>query len=190
MESQIHYFLNNNKVPKRIDEAKSFARFARELAQIEVRYASLPSSSKDEMETAFAFIEMYEGNERLLRMEIEELHYNPSEKDLVTRCETLELDSGTGVHIPVPGLIRANEIMLSPLAEEVSNPKKEAIAYLLHQVVFNCGGFTSWIVKEQIMRAMPENWQDIWRDRWNFRILVFGEDTYWRANDPSDPVLP
>ena len=188
MASVIYHFLNNKKMPERIRKAKKFERFARDLTQIEVLYAPLHLPASDEQEITHASVELFEGEELLLRMEVEDLQLNPNEQELVARCETLEMDDGEGIHVHVPGLLRANEFILSPQAEVLLNPKKEAIAYLLHQAIFN-GYFTTLIVNEQIMRRMSVSWQEVWRDYCFERTLQVGEDTYWRANDPSEPVL-
>ena len=188
MGSAIYHFLNDQKIPERIQEAKKFERFARDLSQIEVRYAPLHlKANTDEQEIAHAVVELFELGDLLLRLEIEELHLNPKEQELVALCERME-GEGKERYISVPGLLRANEFILSPLAEAVPNPAKVAIASLLHETIFN-GYFYSLIVNERKMKAMSESWQEVWRDFCFFRTLRFGEDTYWRANDPSDPIL-
>lgn len=188
MASAIYDFLSDEQMQERIREAKKFKRFARDLSQIEVRYAPLHLPlNTDEQEIAHAVVEMYEGADLLLHLEIEELRLNPNEQELVACCESMEGEGEEG-SISVPGLLRANEFILSSSAETVSIPKMEAISYLLRRVIFD-GYYNSLIVKEQKMRAIKESWQEVWRNTCFYRTLRYGEETYWRANDPGDPIL-
>ena len=188
MASAIYHFLNDEQIPERIQEAKRFERFARDLSQVDVRYAPLLTSNSGEQVISQAVVELSEQGDLLLRLEIEELHLNHNEKELVARCETFDFGDGVERHFHVSGLLRANEFILTPRAETVSPEKKVAIASLLHEVIFN-GYFYSLIVKEGKMSAMSEEWQEVWKDFCFHYTVIFGEDTYWRANDPSDPIL-
>ncbi|HEU4963780.1 MAG TPA: hypothetical protein VFV52_08005 [Bacilli bacterium] len=174
------HFVKDDWVELEIREAKEVKPYEKYIRDFSVHITELESKGERVWKAA---VQILEKNESIMFIEIEDLYLNEQETELVKVCETSE----EGRRRRVPGLIRANRFELSPKFEEYTKARIEAIDFFLYSILLK-SIFISMIVEDRIIQEIPQNVQDVFLEHSFRRTFSCNGVTYWRADDPADPV--
>ncbi|HEU4963782.1 MAG TPA: hypothetical protein VFV52_08015 [Bacilli bacterium] len=183
MMKPITYFVTDERLSQVLKRVKDTDLFGDLISNFHVE---VEVGKKVGHEVMTASIQIFDGEKRIIFLEIEDLYSNEREVRLVAACETLE---GSEYRMKIPGgrLIRVNQFELSEEFETYPKQQMRAIGYFVKHLLLY-GYFTSMVMDYSLLRDAPRHVQQGFYDYLFGKVLRCDGVLYWRADDPSDVI--